>query len=90
MPRTLKVFLVAPSPDLVHQWQNFGEDVWRALHDECLVSLREIDALTSDFYLRGIHKRDVRTTAARVRKIAEKNKISQIIGVSEMTDDGNG
>jgi hypothetical protein len=89
MPRTLKVFLFAPSPDLVHQWQNFGEDVWRALCDECLVSLREIDASTSEFCLRGIHKRELRATTAKVRKIAEKNWMSQIIRVSEMTDDNN-
>ena len=45
MDRILKIYLTKPSPDLVHQWRNFGEDVYRALRDECDVSIEEIDAL---------------------------------------------
>lgn len=87
MARTLKVYLTAPSPELVHQWRNFGEDVYSALRDECEVSLAEIDASTSEFFVRGIHKRELRTTAARVRKIAEKSLMAQIVSVTEITDD---
>jgi|GEM_PF-5332916 hypothetical protein len=87
MAKFLKVYLIAPSPDLVHQWRNFGEDVYRALRDECEVSIHEIDASVSEFHLRGIHKRDLRTTAAKVRKIAEKNLMSKIIDVSESIDE---
>jgi hypothetical protein len=87
MARTLKIYLTAPSPDLVHQWRNFGEDIYRALRDECEVSIDEIDASTSEFFVRGIHKHELRTVAATVRKIAEKNLMSQIIGVTEVTDD---
>ena len=87
MARTLKVYLTALSPGLVHQWGNFGEDVYRALHEECEVSIGEIDASTSEFFVRGIRKRELRTTVARVRKIAEENLMSQIISVSEIPDD---
>ncbi len=87
MGRILKIYLTAPSPDLVHQWRNFGEDVYRALRDECEVSIHEIDASTGEFHLRGIPKRELRTTAAKVRKIAEKNLMSHIINVSEITDE---
>ena len=86
MAGTLKVYLTSPSPDLVHQWRNFGEDVYRALRDECDVSLAEIDASTSEFFVREIHKRELRNIAARVLKIAEKNLMSQIITVSEITN----
>ena len=87
MARTLKVYLIAPTPDLVHQWRNFGEEVYRALREECEVCIDEIDASTSEFFVRGIHKRELRTTAATVRKIAEKNLMSQIISVTEIADD---
>jgi hypothetical protein len=87
MARTLKVYLTAPTPELVHQWRNFGEDVWGQLREECEVSIDEIDASTSEFFVRGIHKRELRTIAARVRKIAEKNLMAQIVSVTEITDD---
>jgi hypothetical protein len=87
MAKTLKVQLTAPSPNLVHWFRNFGEDVYRALRDECEVSIREIDASTSEFYIRGIHKREVRTVAAKVRKIIEKrNQILPPIEVYEIED----
>ena len=86
MARALKVFLTAPSPNMVHQWRNFGEDVYRELRDECEVSIDEIDASTSEFFLRGIHKRELLTTIAKVRKIAEKSMMSEIISVTEIRD----
>lgn len=72
MAKTLKVQLTTPGPDWVHQFRNFGEDVYRDLRDQCEVSIAEIDASISEFHLRGIHKRDVRSIAARVRKLIEK------------------
>jgi hypothetical protein len=87
MARTLKVYLTAPSPDLVHRWRNFGEDVWSKLRTKCEVSIEEIDASTSEFFVRGIHKRELRTIATIVRKIAEKNLMSQMVSVTEITND---
>jgi len=73
MARTLKVRLTSPDPNLIHRFRNFGEDVYRALRYDCDVSIQEIDASTSEFYLREIHKREVRTIAAKVRKIIDKH-----------------
>ncbi len=74
--KTLRVKHSVPNPlsvsDLVSSFKDFGEDVYRALRDECQVSLAEIDRATSEFHIRGIHKREVRNVAARVRKILEK------------------
>jgi hypothetical protein len=72
MAKTLRVQLTTPSPDLVHEFRNFGEDVYRDLRSECEISIQEIDASTSEFHLRGIHKREVRSLAAKIRKIIEK------------------
>jgi hypothetical protein len=87
MATGLKIQLTAPSPDLVHQFRNFGEDVYRALRDECAVSIQEIDASTSEFHVRGIRKRALRTVAAKVRRIAEKSLMSGLIDVNEVPDD---
>lgn len=74
---------------MVHQWHNFGEDVYRALQDECEVFIDEIDSSTSEFHLRGIHKRELRATASKVREIAEKHLMSHIIDVSELTNEAS-
>ena len=84
MAKTLKVRLTAPDPNLVHEFRNFGEDVYRALRNECEVSIQEIDASTSEFHLRGIHKRELRTIAAKVRKIVEKYQRLPPVDVHEI------
>jgi len=49
----------APTPDIVHRFRNFGEDIYRALRDKCSVSIEEIDAATTSFTVRNIHRRDL-------------------------------
>lgn len=85
MAKTLRVQLNAPAPELVHSFRNFGEDVYRSFRGECEVSLDEIDASTSEFHLRGIHKRDLRTLAAKVRKLAEKSAMASLLTVCEVS-----
>jgi hypothetical protein len=74
--RTLKIKHNVPNPllvgDLVSRFKDFGEDVWRALHDECDVSIKEIDHAVAEFHIRGIHKREARKATAKVRDILEK------------------
>jgi len=90
MTRTLKVELAVPNAlsvdGLVPSFQDFGEDVYRALHDECDVSIEEIDHFVGAFHLRGIHKRDVRTIAAKVRKILEKYHQLTDVKIYEVSD----
>lgn len=75
--RTLKVKHNVPNPlsveDLVPRFKDFGEDVYRALREECEVSIDEVDHAVSEFHIRKIHKREVRSVTAKVRKILEKN-----------------
>jgi hypothetical protein len=88
--KTLKIRLTAPSPDLVHQFRNFGEDVYRALRNECEVSIQEIDTSTIEFHLRGIHKREVRSIAAKARNIVRKKHpmlpAIEIVEIEETSD----
>lgn len=46
-----------PTSDVVHRFRNFGEDVYRALRDTCTVSIEEIDASSTSFVVRDIHRR---------------------------------
>jgi hypothetical protein len=91
--RALKVELAVPNAlsvqDLVSEFQNFGEDVYRKLRDECDVSLHEIDHFVGAFHLRGLHKRDVRTMTAKVRKILEKYHALTAVEIYEISDDDN-
>jgi hypothetical protein len=74
MERTLKVHLMTPTPELVHEFRNFGEDVYRALRQDCEISLQEIDASTSEFHLRRIPTRHIHAFAAKIREIAAPYK----------------
>jgi len=71
MGRTLKVHLTNARLELVHEFRNFGEEVWSSFREDYAVSIDEIDASTREFHVREIPKRDVRTVAARIRKIVE-------------------
>jgi hypothetical protein len=87
MAKTLVVKLTAPSPNLIHWFHIFGEDFYRALRDESEISIQEIDTSTSEFHIRGIHKREVRRIAAKVRKLIEKrNQILPPIEVYEVPE----
>ena len=93
MAKTLKVELAVPNAlsvqDLVPNFQHFGEDVYRALRGECEISIEEIDHFVGAFHLRGIHKRDVRSVAAKVRKILEKHQRLTEVKIFEVRDDQN-
>jgi hypothetical protein len=87
MARTLRISLINPRPELVHQWRNFGEDVYGELRDACEVSISEIDASTSEFHVRKIHTRELRKVTAQGIKIAEKNLMAHIVNVCEVAED---
>ncbi len=85
MGKVLKVELTMPPAEFLHQFRNFGEDVYRDLKDECSVSIAEIDAATSVFFVRDLHTKFVRTAASRVRKIASTHQMAGMIDVAEVT-----
>jgi hypothetical protein len=87
MSRVLQVHLTNATDELVHEFRNFGEDVFRALCDDFGVSIDEIDASVSKFHVREIPTRKVRTIAAQVRKIAERYR-NLAVSVDEINEDG--
>ena len=72
MGRALKVQLLHADAEMIPHLRNLGEDVYGLLGEEYTVSINEIDASTKEFHVRDIPKREVRTAAARLRKLAEK------------------
>lgn len=91
MAKTLKVELAVPNAlsvqSLVPNFQNFGEDVYRALRDQCDVSIEEIDHFAGAFHLRGPHNRNVRSIAAKVREILDKHPWLTNVKIFEVPDD---
>ena len=90
MAKILRVQLrIPPTPPVMHRFLNFSEEVYFALKGECAISGDEIDGPTGRFHLREIHKRFVRTAAAKVREIAKKHHILESIDVVEVTETAN-
>jgi hypothetical protein len=91
MSRSIKIELAVPDAlsvqGLVSEFQNFGEEVYMAFRDECDVSLDEIDHFVGAFHLRGLHKREVRTVSAKVRKILERYSSLTAVKIYEIQDD---
>ena len=65
--------------DFVHRSRNFGEDVFRALHDSCSVDIREIDASTSQFPIRHISEEKNSQVCEVIQGIAEKHSLAETI-----------
>lgn len=67
MSKILRVAILCEmTPDVVHRFRNFGEDVFLALRESCRVSIDEIDASSSFFHIRDIRAREVRTVTQQV------------------------
>jgi len=66
--------------------RNLGEEVYGALREDCAVSLDEIDAATTTFHIREIHKRFVRTAGAIVRDLVVRHHMTEIVTVEEVRE----
>ena len=58
-----------PGSDWIHEFRNFGEDVWRELRHDAEISLDEIDSSTTSFGIRRITRRRVSHVEQRLRKL---------------------
>jgi hypothetical protein len=58
----------APTSDVVHRFRNFGEDVYRLLRETCAVSIEEIDASTTSFTVRDIHRRSFGVVTQTIKR----------------------
>lgn len=62
-----------PSTDIIHRFQNFGEDVWRRLKDEADISLEEIDASTTFFFIHGVKSKKINRTIKIIYDLLSKH-----------------
>jgi hypothetical protein len=62
-----------PSDDIIHRFQNVGEDVYRALRGTCSVSIEEIDRSMTSFVIRDVHRRDVGKVTQTIKRELRKN-----------------
>lgn len=53
---------------MIHRFRNFGEDIYRLLRETCSVDIDEIDAATSSFVVRDIHKRDLGVVTQTIKQ----------------------
>ena len=63
-----------PTSDIVHRFRNFGEDVYRALRDTCSVSIEEVDASTTSFTVRDIHRRDLGDVTQTIKRELKRHQ----------------
>lgn len=68
-----------PAPDAVHRFRNFGEDVYRALKDICLVSIKEIDAATKSFTVQGVQKRDLGIVTQVIKNELKRHNLASAV-----------
>ena len=59
-----------PTTDAIHRFRNFGEDVYTAFRDRYAVDISEIDASTTWFHVRKVHRRDLRSVSKAIMRIA--------------------
>ena len=73
-----------PTQEIVHRFRNFGEDIFTRLRDECSVSIKEIDAATTSFFVRDIHRRDVRRISKIILEILRQHSFDASATLTEL------
>lgn len=68
MRAAIRIQLNQPGVELAHRFQNFGEDVYRALRDRCSIDIDEIDRATHMFEVRDIPRRDIGLVLDTIRR----------------------
>ena len=66
-----------PTSETVHRFQNFGEDVYRALCATCPMSIDPIDCATTSFMIRGIRRRDLGTMTQTLKRLLKRYHFDQ-------------
>ena len=78
MSANIKIQIHDPvSPDLVHRFRNFGEDIFCALKDLCSVSIEEIDLATTNFVVRDIPTRNLGDVTNTIKRLLKKHHLGE-------------
>ncbi|MCB1227739.1 MAG: hypothetical protein KDK99_18115 [Verrucomicrobiales bacterium] len=73
MSRSIAV--VATSSPAVHNFRDFGEEVYRAVRDECRIDISEIDSARDRFSIYEIPPNSKGEIVQRIKKLARKYSI---------------
>ena len=69
MTETIRIEISeSPTPDLIHRFRNFGEDVYRTLKDRCTLSIKEIDGASTSFVVTDIRRQDIGTVTQLIKQ----------------------
>jgi len=72
------------SDEVIHKFRNFGEDIYRSLHDICEINLKEIDSSTSNFTVSGIKSRDLGKVTDVIKKEIKRHKFENTVCLSRL------
>ena len=77
MSAAIKIEITGPPiAEVIHRFHNFGEDIYRALHGLCEVSMDEIDRSTTSFNVRGIRRRDLGAVTETIRRELKRHRLT--------------
>jgi hypothetical protein len=74
MSANIKIHIPDPAtPDTVHRFRNFGQDIYRALRDSCSVSIEETDRATANFIVHDIPTKDLGSVTQTIKSQLKKH-----------------
>ena len=73
MSRSISV--IATNNPAVHDFRNFGEDVYRTTRDECRIDLEEIDRSENRFSIHELVPKSKGEVIQKIKKLARKYSI---------------
>jgi hypothetical protein len=81
-------------PEAAHwarfRFQNMLEDVYRKLHDICLVDLEELDRAVDHFVVREIRRSDIGTVTTRLKRVLRHNRMLHEVRLVRVDRDAPG
>ena len=84
MKAAFLVELVEPRDDLVHNFRNFGEDVYRALRDRYPINISEIDRAISCFTIPDVRRTDIGFVSESITRLVKKYRFESTIRVTRL------
>jgi hypothetical protein len=75
----------APTHVTVDRFRNFGEEIYHAFRARYLVDLAEIDASTTHFHVRHVHRRRLRSVSAEIPAHRRSAQLLSVSGRHRMT-----
>ncbi|AHF93970.1 hypothetical protein OPIT5_01640 [Opitutaceae bacterium TAV5] len=71
-PMARSITVIAHSISSIHEFHNFGEDLFRAIRSVCEVDLAEIDRSIDRFSIHGVAPKDKGNVVQAIKKLACK------------------